>query len=174
MKIMSWYGVRAAAVGVALVIAWCGSAFAQLSSSHFEVDENCHGAFINSSFTFTLPCSLRTDPGPGGLPSVVTYDLLTGPGFIVPGDVLLTEGVGGAVNDVIRFQDNSTLPTTRGASLVFYSDNIGGFDALADTASPPGALYTNMLSIPEVGPEGNNGVTYIPIAGQPGFCQACG
>jgi PEP-CTERM motif len=51
---------------------------------------------------------------------------------------------------------------------VFYSDNAEGSDALADTGFPT-ASYANALTLTEVGPEGNNGITYTPLAGQPGF-----
>ena len=173
MKIMRWCenGVRAAAVAaVAVGMAWSGSVSAQEFTKFIDVDENCNGAFAIFIFSGPLPCSLLTDPGPGGLASVVTYDLLTPPGVIVPGDLRLTDAdFGGAFLDVIRFQDNAAIG---GASLVFYSDNVDGFDALADTSGPPGAFYTNLLSMTEVGPEGNNGATYTPTAGQPGFSLA--
>ena len=45
---------------------------------------------------------------------------------------------------------------------------LDGADALADTGFPI-ALYTNVVRASEVGPEGNNGFTYAPTAGQPGF-----
>jgi len=52
--------------------------------------------------------------------------------------------------------------------LVFYSDRSDGSDSLADIGFPT-AFYTNTLTVNEVGPEGNNGFTYTPAAGQPGF-----
>src|SRR5207245_4469592 len=60
-------------------------------------------------------------------------------------------------------------------TVIFYSDNVGGFDALADTPSPPGTFYGNTFSIAELGPEGNNGASYVPSSGppaQPGFAPA--
>jgi hypothetical protein len=186
MKIMSWYenGIRSATAGaVALVIAWCSSASAQGFSVTTTVDENCHGTLTNTTgFSSTLPCSLQPDPGPGGLPSVMTYDLLGPPG-LVAGDLVLLEPGGGG-SDVIRFNTGSAIVVVgepypyyvedeTGAStagtLVFYSDNVGGFDALADTATPPQGFYANLLILTEVGPEGANGFTYTPTAGQPGF-----
>ncbi len=114
-------------------------------------DEQGHGAFG--------PGVLARDPGPGGLPAVLTYQL---PYAGLPGDVLLTDAnAGGAVFDVIRFNGNGTL--------VFYSDNTDGFDNLADTPSPPGARLPNQFMVPEVGPEGNNGALYTPTPNQPGF-----
>src|SRR5438874_12945959 len=99
------------------------------------------------------------DPGPGGLSPVLIYTL---PFLGVQGDVFLTDAdFGGAPLDVIRFNGDGTL--------IFYSDNIGGFDAPADTSGPPTVLYTNRVSIPEIGPEGNNGAFYTPTESNPGF-----
>jgi len=185
MKIMGWYdnGIRAAAAGaVALVIACCGSASAQIFSVTTTVNENCNGTLTNTSgFSSTLPCAFLPDPGPGGLPSVMTYGLLSTPGLVAGDLVLLEPGAGGS--DVIRFntgfavtvgepypyyvQDQNGVTTA--GTLVFYSDNLGGLDALADTPTPPQGFYPNLLFLTEVGPEGANGFTYTPTAGQPGF-----
>ena len=135
------------------------------------IDENGHGTL---DFTgcgggfFPSPGVLAADPGPGGLSSVLTYSLL-GPPSLVAGDVLLTDAdCGGCFLDVIRF--NPADPTTGyAASVLFYSDNVDGFDAIGDTSGPPGAFYTNVISIPEIGSEGSDGAFYIPTAGQPGF-----
>jgi hypothetical protein len=126
------------------------------------VDEQGHGTLTNTSgFHGTLASSLQADPGPGGLPSVLTYDLLNPPGLI-SGDVLMLEPGLGIVLDVVRFNASN-------GSLVFYSDNIDGFDSLGDTPGPPLSLYTNQITIDELGPEGNNFAIYTPTAGQPGF-----
>jgi hypothetical protein len=136
-------------------------ALAQFSVS-ITVDENGNGRLTNTSgFSAPLPFSLTQDPGPGGLANVLTYNLLNPPGLTV-GDVLLTDAdEGGAFLDVLRFNPNGTL--------AFYSDNIDGFDSLGDTPGPPRAFYPNVISIPEVGPEGDNFALYTPVAGQPGF-----
>jgi hypothetical protein len=63
--------------------------------------------------------------------------------------------------DFVRFNGDGTL--------IFYSDDAGGRDAFADTITHPNAFYANQAGISEVGPEGNNGVMYTPLAGQPGF-----
>jgi PEP-CTERM motif-containing protein len=172
MNVMRWYdrGLRAAAAGVAaFVIGWAGSASAQGFSVTIEVDENCNGTLTNTAGFFgTLPCTFEQDPGPGGLAGVMTYSTLNPPG-LVAGDLLLLDADCNCILDVIRFN-----PDQNGGSLVFYSDNLGGFDSLADTPSPPGAFYANTLTIPEVGPEGNNGATYTPTAGQPGFVAGAG
>ncbi|HEY3097636.1 MAG TPA: PEP-CTERM sorting domain-containing protein [Methylomirabilota bacterium] len=72
------------------------------------------------------------------------------------------------VSDVIRFNPAGTGSPGYPASLVFYSDNADGADALADTGFPTGS-YTNTVTVTEVGIEGTNGVTYHPVSGQPGF-----
>jgi len=135
---------------VLLVACACVPAFAAV----IEVDENCSG-YIGAQ---QLPCGLAPDPGPGGLQSVLTY-ILPFAGF--QGDVGLQDGPGGPILDVIRFNGDGTL--------LFYSDNTDGFEDLADTPAPPGSFYTNLVVIPEVGPEGSNGAMYTPLPGQPGF-----
>jgi hypothetical protein len=130
------------------------------------VDENCHGTINGFLGPQALPCGFMTDPGPGGLNNVMTYDLLNPPG-LVAGDVLLTDA--GVVLDVIRFNPNQRGPGGGLGTLVFYSDNVDGFDSLADTVGPPTAFYANQVRVPEVGTESVNGAVYIPTAGQPGF-----
>jgi hypothetical protein len=133
------------------------------------VDELGHGTILfPGSAPFAMPFALQADPGPGGLASVLTYNLL-GPPALVAGDVLLRDGVDGPILDVIRFNPAGTGSPGYQASLLFYSDNVDGFDALGDTPGPPGAFYTNTVTILEVGPEGNNGAFYTPTANQPGF-----
>jgi hypothetical protein len=122
----------------------------QTNAGVFTFDELGNGAFG--------PGIIAPDPGPGGLPAVLTYALPYGG---VAGDVLLTEGVGGPVLDVVRFNGNGTL--------LFYSDDTDGFDSLGDTPAPPAALYANTVTTLEVGPEGNNGAVYTPAPGEPGF-----
>jgi PEP-CTERM motif len=115
-------------------------------------DENGNG-FVNAEPEAGI---LAPDPGPGGLAAVLTYAL---PFDGVAGDVGLTAAEG--TFDYLRFNGNGTL--------VFYSDNTDGTDAIGDTASPPASFYANLIFIPEVGPEGGNGAIYVPTAGQPGF-----
>ena len=130
------------------------------------VDENCNGTLNGFLGPQALPCGFMMDPGPGGLNNVMTYDLLNPPG-LVAGDVLLTDA--GVVLDVIRFNPNQRGPGGGLGTLVFYSDNVDGFDSLADTVGPPLAFYANQVRVPEVGTETVNGAVYIPVAGQPGF-----
>lgn len=150
-----------------VVFGFPGSAFADGFSVTITVDENGNGSLTNTAgFSGALPFALVPDPGPGGLSSTLTYDMLNPPGLTV-GDVLLQDGVGGPILDVVRFNASSFTGGT--GSIVFYSDNVDGFDALGDTSSPPGAFYANNITIPEVGSECCNGALYTPVAGQPGF-----
>jgi hypothetical protein len=134
------------------------------------VDENCNGTILfvggGGSPNGPLQCALQQDPGPGGLASVVTYNL-AGPPNLTAGDVLMVDPTTGAFLDVVRFNpaDANGYP----ASLLFYSDNVPTADALGDTSSPPLAFYTNQISIIEGGDEINNGALYTPLPGQPGF-----
>lgn len=137
-----------AAAGLGLMFGAAGRAVADVQIS---VDENGNGIGTIGRGV------LAPDPGPGGLPSVLTYTL---PFAGTQGDVLVNNPTEGVL-DVIRFNGNGTL--------LFYSDNVGGADSLADTPSPPGIFYANQVTVTEVGPEGNNGFTYTPLAGQPGF-----
>jgi hypothetical protein len=115
------------------------------------IDENGNGiGTVGRGF-------LAPDPGPGGLASVLTYNL---PFAGTQGDVGILEPGGGG-SDLLRFNGNATV--------LFYSDNTGGIDALGDTPTPPGAFYPNFLLLTEVGPEGANGFIFTPVAGQPGF-----
>jgi hypothetical protein len=129
------------------------------SNCTFTFDENGNGAFG--------PGALAPDPALGGLSSALTYQL---PFAVVPGDVLLTEP-GGGLSDVVRFNllvDGAADDGIGSSTLVFYSDNADGKDALADTGFPS-APYPNLVLIPELGPEGDNGAFYTPGPGQPGF-----
>ena len=123
--------------------------------------------FGNGSTTFqnigALPSAFITDPSGGSAVPVLAYLL---PYAAVNGDVQLNEVVGATVvlSDVVRFFTIPGGPTFA----LFYSDNGDGVDAPADIGLPSNAL-TNTVLIQEVGPEGANGATYTPTAGQPGF-----
>ncbi len=124
------------------------------SEGAITVDE--HGAIFHSGVLKSG--TLKPDPGPGGLLSVCTYPL---PFAGVAGDVKLFDDDANTFLDVVRFNGDGTL--------LFYSDNVDGLDALCDTASPPGAFYTNILTINELGTDTENGAFYTPLSGQPGF-----
>jgi hypothetical protein len=130
------------------------------------VDENGNGS-ISTSLTTGM---LLPDPGPTGLASALTYSLL-GPPSLVAGDLIILEpsALASVMSDIIRFNPAGTGANPNyPASLVFYSDTTEGADALADTGFPVG-LYTNALTVTEIGAEGDNGFIYTPTAGQPGF-----
>jgi hypothetical protein len=149
------------------------TANAQGFSVTITVDENGHGLFTNTAgFTSPLPFALQLDPGPGGLANALTYSLLNPPG-LTAGDLLLQEVAGGPISDLIRFNPNEVCAGGTTGCLVFYSDLLDGGDGLADIGFPT-TFYANNLTVLEIGPEGNNGFTYTPVAGQPGFVAGAG
>jgi hypothetical protein len=156
----------ALALGVLLFAG--GRVSAQISVITITVDENGNGTINGFGGLNSLPFAIQPDPGPGGLAAVLTYNLGSPPGFVA-GDLLLTEPGQSGLSDVIRFNPDLTLAVPNTGTLVFYSDNTDGSPDLADTPTPPLAFYTNNIVRAEVGPEGNNGFTYTPTAGQPGF-----
>jgi hypothetical protein len=91
------------------------------------------------------------------------YDLLN-PTGLVPGDVIVTENAS-FISDILRFS-----PSVGTGGVFVYSDMGPGdpADSLADIGFPT-MLSTNFTFVPEVGPEGSNGIVYTPTAGQPGF-----
>jgi hypothetical protein len=150
-----------------------GRASAQNNPS-VTVDESGNGTFVFTlpAGTFPTPGVLRADPGPGGLSSALTYDLLgPHPGFVA-GDLIVNHfGLPGeppSLSDVIRF--NALRTDASGHviypdALVFYSD-IDADSELADTGFPT-ALYTNTITVFEILRGG--GFRYEPAASQPGF-----
>src|SRR5439155_26985516 len=114
-----------------------------LAATFVSVDENGHGTLeFGDGAVIPLPATVQPDPGPGGLGAVLTYNLL-GPPSLVAGDVELFDAAEGLVLDVLRFNPAGTGGDGYPASLLFYSDNLDGFDALADTVGPPTAFYAN-------------------------------
>jgi hypothetical protein len=106
-----------------------------------------------------LAFTVGADPTAGVAGNVLIYTL---PTTVVSGDLLIQESVGTTVvlSDVVRFVGNQ---------MIFYSDRGDGVDAVADSGLPTNSPFTNIVSFLEVGPEGNNGLTYNPVAGNPGF-----
>lgn len=146
-----------------LILAGGISAQAQNPSSQLVViDENGNGTLgLPASGLTTLTAFLSNDPGPGGLPNVLTYKL---PFATLQGDVFLTDDAPtGAISvqDLLRFDGDGTVR--------FYSDSSDGSQDLADTPGFPTARYTNTFTLAEVGPEGDNGAFYVPMPNQPGF-----
>jgi hypothetical protein len=175
MKIRSILAVLSLA---ASLLATGGKVHAQAANNPtISVDETGLGTIrFPGSPIFPLPGVLAPDPGPGGLSSALTYNLL-GPPSLVAGDVILLEPGLGVLTDIIRFNPagtggNPAYP----ASLVFYSDlAFDGGNSPADVGFPT-ALYTNTVSFVETGPEaGPNGFSnYTPTANQPGFVPGFG
>jgi len=141
-------------LGVLLVLS-STSVKAQLSIT-VAVDEDGNGNLSNSGgFNQALPGAMLPDPGPGGLPLALTYNLLNPPG-LTAGDLIILDSPG-VMSDIVRFN-----PGQNGGSLVLYSILGGG--QLADTGFPS-AFYPNTFSINE-----GAGVTvYTPTTGMPGF-----
>jgi hypothetical protein len=149
--------------------AWAGPIFTALlpnGNIGITVDENCTGTINGFLGLQPLPCSFVADPGPGGLPSVMTYDMVNPPG-LVTGDVEILDPLSG-ISDLIRFNSGQRFANGDLGALLFYSDNTDGVDRPADVGLPT-AFNTNFLVFTEVGNEVNNGLVYIPTAGQPGF-----
>jgi len=142
-------------LATATVLLFLGTVSAHAVSYTVTVDELGHGSITSTSGFFSaLTGSLAADVGPGGSSSVLTYSFAVQ--GLTSGDLLIQDG--GIFSDVVRFNSSNF-------SLEFYSNPLDGFDSLADIASPPGAFYTNNLTLSEV----NGRVTYSPTTGQPGF-----
>lgn len=108
-----------------------------------------------------LPSQVAPDPSGGVSGNVLIYTL---PFFVQPGDLALFEPNQAASlpSDMIRFFN------TPGATsiAIFYSDiEAGEPPNPADSGVP---VSPNAFPVPEVGPEGNNGVVWTPLPGQPG------
>ena len=154
---------RMAVAALALVPVQLAQAQAQFTV-HIFADETGKGTFMNSNgLNQSLSSSMAADPGPGGLSSALTFDLLNPPG-LTAGDVFLLElDEADVVGDVIRFN----APANAAGTLVFYSALGGG--NLADVGFPT-AFYENAIRLPEVLlADGNFGIVYTPTQGQPGF-----
>ncbi len=132
------------------------------------VDENGHGTINGFAGLQPLPFALQNDPGPGGLPNVLTYSLVNPPG-LTAGDVLILEP-GDGLGDVVRFNPGERCTTGSLGCLAFYSE-APPFDSLADTPAPPGAFYANTITLTE---NATGQVIYTPVAGQPGFVAGAG
>ena len=142
-----------------------GSALAQGNNPFIVADEFGTGSITDlGGFVFNMPGILAADPGPGGLPSALTYNLL-GPPSLIAGDLLIQELAGPSVvlSDWVRFNPAGTAPGYA-ASFVFYSSFANGVDSLADTGFPS-LFYANAFTVLEVDEQ----VFYTPAPGQPGF-----
>jgi hypothetical protein len=148
-----------------------GALLAQGNNPLITVFENGNGSILfPGGPPSSLPGVLSADPGPGGLSSALTFNLL-GPPALVAGDLRLQELIGETVvlSDIVRFNPAGTGNPAYPASLVFYSDTDDIPLLLADTGFPT-AAYTNLVSVLETAlPGGGNGFLYTPTANQPGF-----
>jgi hypothetical protein len=133
---------------------------------NINIDEFGNGSFTTGlGGSGTLTSGLIADPT-GGVPGNVLAYILPFAFTPVAGDLILDEPPPGTtviLSDVLRF-----VTVGNAHLLLFYSDNGDGVDALADISGLPGNSSTNVVSIPEIGPEGNNGATYTPVGVQPG------
>ena len=146
------------------------SAWAQFAIA-ISADENGHARLTNTNgFNSALPCDLRQDQGPGGLPNALTCDMLNPPA-LTAGDLLVLElDQGLRVGDIIRFNPGEIGAGGGAGVFVFYS-LATSIDALADTLTGPSALYQNLARVIE-DPLGN--ITYTPTTGMPGFVAGAG
>ena len=66
--------------------------------------------------------------------------------------------------------DSGIRPVVGPSQIIFYSDfsATDPADSPADTGMPP-RFNAPVFTIPELGPEGNNGAVYTPTPNQPGF-----
>jgi hypothetical protein len=135
-----------------------------------NVNETGNGSYsTDGGITWTALLGVMT-PDPSGAVGLGTTPVLVyNLPFLIAnvngsfGDLVLTEPPppdgSGTISDLIRF--NKTV--TGLSQLIFYSDVVGGADALADTGIPTGRRG-NVNTVVEVGPELNNGITYTPTA----------
>ncbi len=162
---------------LAMLLLVVGSASAQIAQGgnpDIFLNENGQGTIMFPGAPSTpLPGVLAPDPGPGGLTSALTYNLL-GPPSLVAGDLIINDTGPTSVSEIIRFNPagtggNPAYP----ASAVFYSDKelIPDLD-LADTGFPTGS-YTNIVTTSELF-FGNTCCVYTPTSGQPGFVAGFG
>jgi hypothetical protein len=150
---------------VVFSLTFAGSTLAQGNDPFIFANEHGVGSLTFFGLpTLNMPGIMAADPGPGGLPSALTYNLL-GPPALVAGDLFVQELIGSTLHlsDVIRFNPDGTSPGYT-ASFVFYSEFATGIAAPADTGFPT-SFYANTFTVLEIDQE----VFYIPNAGQTGY-----
>jgi hypothetical protein len=152
---------------IALLITTAGpSAFAQTNSPQIvTLDENGHGDFNGGP---PLPFTVSPDPVQG-IPTL-QYNTAGVGVFFTPGDVVLQEplSAGGGISDILRFGGSGNI--------WFFSDrepaDVPPFD-LADSpvmATPgAGGGPFGPVFLLEQGPEGQDGLSYTPTPGMPGY-----
>ena len=141
-------------------------------------DEAGVGSYVQNGLPTVVPVTgtLVVDPTqPGAVPTMVLAYALPEP--VVAGTVIIPEPAadGGGISDVLRFTDSTgilsgvTNPAT--TIMIYYSDFVAGDpddNQLADTGFPANLTAGIVVTGPiEVGPEGNNGFTYLAGAAYP-------
>src|ERR1700730_10292549 len=92
----------------AMLLLMAGSASAQGGVPDIFLDENGNGSLV---FPGSPPVPttgfLIADPGPGGLTSALTYNLL-GPPSLVAGDLVINDTRPTSISEIIRFNPAGT------------------------------------------------------------------
>jgi len=125
----------------------------------WDIDENGPALLNNGPLVGYSNGQYQVDPVSG---MVGWYYLLGGTNMNVAGDVVLLESQApaGTVSDLLRFDGNG----------VYFFSDLEPNETNPDKADVP--VIPQPMSpvvLYEVGPEGNNGVLYIPGPGQPGY-----
>jgi hypothetical protein len=150
----------AVAVGVSLAVVSM-LALSQSAKADVIIDPFMNEYVINSCPSNCASATLALDPGPGGLTTVMYTFNSTIP-IVVAGDVLIAEGPGGSIGDLIRFENIGGV----GAVAFIYSSDIGG--GFAADVGLPASLQDTVLTISEAS---NEQAIFTPLSTQPGFCE---
>ena len=169
--LLGGFAANAGADGISLLPGTPFSLLSVTDDDPFTVtfDENGHAmASVNGGPSVPLPFVVGANPSnPVGFPLTLIYTL---PQPVVTGNVTFAEP-GGGVSDALRFTNatGDVSGTVGGTLMIFYSDIDASALDLADTGIPANINTGNFLACGistfcagEVGPEGNNGFTYLP------------
>jgi hypothetical protein len=126
------------------------------SAATITLDENGHGDADGIPLLFT---ATGQNPNVPNQSPVLIYTL---PFSGTAGDVLLTEPESNIPGDVLQFLGDGRV--------IFYSKHDGD-NSLAERFFPPIFPFpvANTVTLTETGSPGNDGATYTPTSGQPGF-----
>jgi hypothetical protein len=146
---------------IAIVFGFTLAVVSNTSFAQFTLSIDEFGGSLNG-----IPFTIGPDPSGGVTTSpVLIYTL---PFAVTPGDVTLSEpGLPTQqYSDVVRFWNPTGINQSE---IIFYSDfsATDPADAPADVGLPT-QLQPIVVTIPEVGPEGNNGAVYLALPGMPG------
>jgi hypothetical protein len=140
-------------LGILVVFGLLALVAGKVSAASIQFDENGNGG---------LPWTMATEPASG-----MTTLVYTLPFRVVPGDLVITDtNTTIPTSDIIRFDNNSSTGLA-----YFFSDPPEPNELpvpLADKGLPTLSASNSIVYLSEVGPEGNDGVTYAPAAGGPG------